>query len=35
MMTNNLLYSTGDSTQYSVMTYMGNKSKKQWIYVYV
>ena len=31
----NLLYSTGDFTQYSVMTYMGIESKKEWIYVYV
>ena len=31
----NLLYSTGNSTQYSVMTYMGKESKKEWIYVYV
>ena len=31
----NLLYSTGNSTQYSVMTYMGTESKKDWIYVYV
>ena len=30
-----LLYSTGDSAQYSVMTYMGIESKKEWIYVYV
>ena len=30
-----LLYSTKKSTQYSVMTYMGNESKKEWIYVYV
>ena len=29
----NLLYSTGNSTQYSVMTYMGIESKKEWIYV--
>jgi len=29
----NLLYSTGNSTQYSVMTYVGNESKKEWIYV--
>ena len=29
-----LLYSTGNSTQYFVMTYMGKESKKQWIYVY-
>ena len=28
-----LLYSTGNSTQYSVMTYMGKESKKEWIYV--
>ena len=31
----NLLYSTGNSTQYSVMAYMGKESKKEWIYVYV
>ena len=30
-----LLYSTGNSTQYSVMTYMGKESKKECIYVYV
>ena len=30
-----LLYSTGNSTQYSVMNYMGKESKKEWIYVYV
>ena len=30
-----LLYSTGNSTQYSVMIYMGKESKKEWIYVYV
>ena len=30
-----LPYSTENSTQYSVMTYMGKESKKQWIYVYV
>ena len=28
-----LLYSTGNSTQYSVMTCMGKESKKDWIYV--
>ena len=33
--TKDLLYSTGNSTQYSVMTYMGKESKKDWIYVYV
>ena len=26
---------TGNSTQYSVMTYMGKESEKGWIYVYV
>ena len=32
--TNALLYSTGNSTQYSVMAYMGKESnKKEWIYV--
>ena len=30
-----ILYSTGNSTQYSVMAYMGKESKKEWIYVYV
>ena len=30
-----LLYNTGNSTQYSVMAYMGKESKKEWIYVYV
>ena len=30
-----LLYSTGNSTQYSVMIYMGKESKKEWTYVYV
>ena len=30
----NLLYSTGNSTQYSVMIYMGKESKKEWMYVY-
>jgi len=30
-----LLYSTGNSTQYSVKTCMGRESKKEWIYVYV
>ena len=28
-----LLYSTGNSTQYSVMTYVGKESKKEWIYI--
>ena len=35
VMNKNLLYSPGNSTQYSVMTYMGTESKKEWIYVYV
>ena len=30
-----LLYSTGNSTQYSVITYMGKEYEKEWIYVYV
>ena len=30
-----LLYSTENSTQYSVMAYMGKESNKDWIYVYV
>ena len=29
------MYSTGSSIQYSVMTYMGKESKKEWIYVYI
>ena len=28
-----LLYSTGNLAQYSVMAYMGKESKKEWIYV--
>ena len=32
---NDLLYSTGNSTQYSVMAYMGKEYKKEWIYIYV
>ena len=31
----NLLYSTGDSTQRSLVTEMGRKSKKAGIYVYM
>ena len=31
----NLLYSTGNSTQYAAMTYVGKESKKEWIYVYI
>ena len=30
----NLLYSTGNSTQYSVMVCMRKESEKQWIYVF-
>ena len=30
-----LLYSTGNSTQYSVINYMGKESEKERIYVYV
>ena len=30
-----LLYRTGNSTQYSVMTCMGKESKKELIYIYV
>ena len=30
----NSLYSTGNSTQYSITTCMGNESEKEWIYVY-
>ena len=30
-----LLYSTGNSTQYSVMAYMGKESKKEWRYICV
>ena len=30
-----LLYSTGNSTQYSVITLMGKESEKEQIYVYV
>ena len=30
-----LLQSTGNSTQYPVMTFMGKESKKEWVFVYV
>ena len=30
-----VLYSTGNSTRYSVMTYMGKESKKEGIYINV
>ena len=32
---NDLLYTTGDSIQYSVIIYMGKDSEKAWIYVYM
>ena len=28
------MYSTGNSTKYSIMAYMGKESKKGWIYVH-
>ena len=31
----NLLCSTMNSSQYSVITYMGKESEKEWIYVYI
>ena len=31
----NLLYSTGHSTQHSAVTYMGKESKEDWIYAYI
>ena len=30
-----LVYSTGNSTQYRVKTFMGVESKKEWVYVHV
>ena len=30
-----LLYGTGSSTQYSVMTYMGNDSEEEWLCVHI
>ena len=35
MRNKDLLYRTGESTQYSVVTYMGKESEKEWIYVYI
>ena len=35
MVTGDLLYSTGNSTQYSVITYMGKESEKERICLYV
>ena len=34
MVKGKLLYSTGKSTQYPVMTYTGKESEKKWISVY-
>ena len=35
-MTNkDLLYSTGNATQYSIVAYVGKESEEGWIYVYV
>ena len=34
MSNKNLLFITGNSTQYCVMIYMGTKSKKESIYIY-
>ena len=34
MSNKDLLYSTGNSAQYSVITYMGKESEKEWMYVY-
>ena len=31
----NLLYSTENSTPYSVVAYMGKESKNEWLYVYI
>ena len=30
-----LLYSTENSSQYSVITYMGKESEKEWVYIHV
>ena len=30
-----LLYSTGNSTQYSLITYMRKETKKEWINIYI
>ena len=35
MSNKDLPYSTGKSTQYSVVTYIEKESEKEWIYVYV
>ena len=35
MFNKDLLYRAGNSTQYSVITYLGKESEKGWIYVYM
>ena len=35
MINKDLLYSMGNSMQYSVITYMGKESEKEWIYIYI
>ena len=35
MASRGLLYSTGNCTQYSVTTYVGKESEREWICVYV
>ena len=35
MVNGELLYRTGNSTQYSVITYMEKESEKEWMCVYV
>ena len=35
MVLGNLLYSTGNSTQFSVISYVGKESEKEWICVHV
>lgn len=35
MVNKDLLYGTENSTQYSLIIYVGKESRKGWIYVYV
>ena len=35
MVKRDLLYSTGNAIQHSVITYLGKESEKEWIRVYV
>ena len=35
MINKDLLYSTGNYTQYSVKNYMGKESEREWIYVHL